>query len=232
MEELDASFSGVVLTFEPGPDFKKGGERPSLSAALRQAPRRAPRPRSSSSSSAAWRSSCPGLVVPTFSRIFIDEYLVSNHTALLRPLLLGMAIDRRSSAWSSPGCSSTTCCASRRSSRSRTSSEFFRHILRLPVAYFSQRFAGEIGSRVLINDKVANIISGKLATTALDCLLIVFYAVLMLLYDVWLTLLVIAIALLNIVAVRVVARRRIDGSRRLAARPGQADGHGDERPAA
>ena len=97
----------------------------------------------------------------------------------------------------------------------RTASEFFNHILRLPVAYFSQRFAGEIGSRVLINDKVANVVSGKLATTALDCLLIVFYAILMLVYDVWLTLLVIAIALLNIVAVRVVARRRIDGSRKL-----------------
>ena len=40
-----------------------------------------------------------------------------------------------------------------------TSSRFFNHILRLPVAYFGQRFAGEIGSRVLINDKVAKIVS-------------------------------------------------------------------------
>ena len=29
------------------------------------------------------------------------------------------------------------------------SSQFFNHILRLPAAYFGQRFAGEIGSRVL-----------------------------------------------------------------------------------
>jgi ABC-type bacteriocin/lantibiotic exporter with double-glycine peptidase domain len=49
-----------------------------------------------------------------------------------------------------------------------TSSRFFNHILRLPAAYFGQRFAGEIGSRVQINDKVAKVISGKLATTVID----------------------------------------------------------------
>ena len=41
-------------------------------------------------------------------------------------------------------------------------------MLQLPAAYFGQRFAGEIGSRVLINDKVAKIVSGKLATTVID----------------------------------------------------------------
>ena len=42
-----------------------------------------------------------------------------------------------------------------------TSSRFFNHILRLPAAYFGQRFAGEIGSRVAINDNVAKIIGGR-----------------------------------------------------------------------
>ena len=36
MDELDTSFSGVVLTFAAGPDFKPGGEKPSLAAALRR----------------------------------------------------------------------------------------------------------------------------------------------------------------------------------------------------
>ena len=34
----------------------------------------------------------PGLVVPTFTRIFIDEYLVGNRTFMVPPLLMAMAI--------------------------------------------------------------------------------------------------------------------------------------------
>jgi NHLM bacteriocin system ABC transporter peptidase/ATP-binding protein len=213
LEELDGSFSGVVLTFELGPDFKKGGESPSLVGALR-------RRLVGSEAALFFVFFCgvalviPGLVVPTFARVFIDEYLVSNHTALLRPLLIGMAataVIRMILTW----LQQYYLLRLETKIAIRTASEFFNHILRLPVAYFSQRFAGEIGSRVLINDKVASVVSGKLATTAVDCILIVFYAALMAVYDIPLTILVIAIALLNIVAVRVVQRRRIDGSRKL-----------------
>jgi NHLM bacteriocin system ABC transporter peptidase/ATP-binding protein len=96
-----------------------------------------------------------------------------------------------------------------------TSSRFFNHILRLPAAYFGQRFAGEIGSRVMINDKVARVVSGKLATTVIDTVMTVFYAVLMFLYDVDVTLAVMAIAMLNVGAVKLAARARTDASRRL-----------------
>jgi pyruvate/2-oxoglutarate dehydrogenase complex dihydrolipoamide acyltransferase (E2) component len=83
-------------TFEPGPDFKKGGHKPSMVGALQAASRglgdRAP-----------FVFFCgvalviPGLVVPTFVRVFIDEYLVSGRSGLLKPLLIGMAANRRSS---------------------------------------------------------------------------------------------------------------------------------------
>jgi len=36
MEELDSSYSGVVLTFEPGPEFKKGGQKASMAVSLRR----------------------------------------------------------------------------------------------------------------------------------------------------------------------------------------------------
>jgi len=218
-EELDASFSGVVLTFEKGPDFKAGGSKAGMAPALA-------RRLAGSETALLFVFLCgvalvlPGLVVPTFARIFIDDYLVSNRTSILGPLLAGMAITALIRVILT-FLQSYYLLRLETKLAVKTSSEFFSHILRLPVSYFSQRYAGEIGSRVQINDKVASIISGRLASTALDILLIVFYAVLMFLYDVVLTLVVIALSALNILAVRLISRQRIDASRRLQKEQGK-----------
>jgi ABC-type bacteriocin/lantibiotic exporter with double-glycine peptidase domain len=152
--------------------------------------------------------------VPTFSRIFIDDYLIGAQQWLVRPLLVAMAatiVIQGILAW----LQQRYLLRLETKLALATSSRFFQHILRLPAAYFGQRFAGEIGSRVAINDKVARAISGKLATTAIDSLMTVFYVVLMLCYDIVVTLLVVLIALLNVGAVVLVSRVRIDMSRRL-----------------
>jgi NHLM bacteriocin system ABC transporter peptidase/ATP-binding protein len=222
MEELDASFSGVVLTFEPGPDFKPAGEKPSMKAALR-------RRLKGSEHALAFAVLCglflviPGLVIPTFSRVFIDEYLIGGRKSLIVPLLIGMGL---TAALRMGLTYLQEYYLLRMESKLAltTSSSFFNHILRLPVAYFSQRFAGEIGSRVDINNKVANLISGRLATTLLDSVLVIFYAVLMLMYDVTLTVVCVAIALLNIVALKMVSRHRVDAARRLMQDQGKLTG--------
>ncbi|MGD8440854.1 MAG: NHLP family bacteriocin export ABC transporter peptidase/permease/ATPase subunit [Holophagae bacterium] len=221
-EELDASFSGVVLTFKPGPEFKKGGERRSMAAALR-------RRLTGSEAALAFVILCglflviPGLVIPTFSRIFIDEYLVGGRASFIRPLLFGMALTavvRMALTY----LQEYYLLRMETKLAITTSSDFFNHILRLPVGYFAQRYAGEIGSRVQINNKVAQVVSGKLATTALDSVLVVFYAALMFMYDITLTLVCIAIALGNIAAVKLVAKKRIDASRRLLQEGGKLTG--------
>ncbi len=213
LEELDASFSGVVLTFEKGPDFRPAGEKPSMWAAFRKRLR-------GSEHALAYVMLCglflvvPGLVIPTFSRVFIDDYLVGGRRAIVTPLLIGIgltALLRMALTY----LQEYYLLRLETKLALRTSTHFFNHILRLPVSYFAQRYAGEIGSRLQINDKVAETISGKLATTVVDSLLVVFYAVLMMLYDVPLTLVCIVIALLNVGGMKLVARRRVDASRRL-----------------
>jgi NHLM bacteriocin system ABC transporter peptidase/ATP-binding protein len=212
-EELDGSYSGVVLAFKPRPDFTPGGTPPDLVAALR-------RRLIGSEEALTFVVLCglflvvPGLLVPTFSRIFIDEYLIGGQQWLVRPLLVAMAatiVVQGILAW----LQQRYLLRLETKLALATSSRFFQHILRLPAAYFGQRFAGEIGSRVAINDKVARAISGKLATTAIDSLMTVFYVALMLCYDIVVTLLVVLIALLNVGAVMLVSRVRIDMSRRL-----------------
>jgi hypothetical protein len=104
-------------------------------------------------------------------------------------------------------------------------------VLRLPIEFFNQRYAGEIGNRVQINDRVAALLSRDLATTALNLMVVVIYALLMLQYDLVLSLVSVATAAINVLVLRHVATRRAVLQPAHAAGPRQADGDRDGRPA-
>ena len=222
MAELDGSYSGVVLTFKPGPEFKKGGASPRMIPALR-------RRLSGSEGALLYTILCglllviPGLVIPTFTRVFIDDYLLAGQAWLVKPLLWAMAatvVVHGLLTW----LQKYALLRLETKLALVTSSRFFTHILQLPAAYFGQRFSGEIGSRVMINDRVAQMVSGRLAGMVIDCVMTIFYAGLMFVYDVTLTLTVIGIALLNVGAIKLAARARTDGSRRLMQDRGKLTG--------
>ena len=212
-EELDQAFTGVVLTFEPGPEFQKGGDPPQLLHALK-------RRLTGSGAALAFvflaglALVLPGLVVPVFSKVFIDSVLLESRQDWLRPLLLGMGIAALLTGlltWLQQAY------LLRLESKMAVagSSRFLRHVLRLPMEFFSQRFAGDISSRVAINDRVAQLLSRDLATSFLGAVMIVFFAVLMIQYDPLLTLVGAVVVSLNVAALRWVSRRRVDGNRRL-----------------
>jgi len=94
-------------------------------------------------------------------------------------------------------------------------------VLRLPVEFFNLRFAGDIAARAGLNHAIAALLSGQLASSALAVLSIVFYAAVMLQYSIPLTLLGIGFAAVNLLALRVIARRRVDASRRLGQETGK-----------
>jgi NHLM bacteriocin system ABC transporter peptidase/ATP-binding protein len=87
-----------------------------------------------------------------------------------------------------------------------------------------QRWPGEISMRVGINDRVATLMSGELATTIINVITIVFYGAVMLTYDLVLTGVAAMLATLNIVALRYVSKKRTDESQRLQRARGQVEG--------
>ncbi|HEX4200212.1 MAG TPA: cysteine peptidase family C39 domain-containing protein, partial [Chthoniobacterales bacterium] len=222
IEELEASFTGIVLKVNRGPAFVPGGEKPSLIAALRRR-----------ISGFEIGLSCailtgllvivPNIVNPAFMRVFIDEYLIGDKTDILRPLLSCMAV--------SIGFMILLVWLQRHfllrletKLALTTSAKFFTHVIQLPMEFFSQRYAGEIGSRVLINDKVAKVLSDKLVTTALDLMALLFFGLVMIQYDFWLTLICVTFAFLNLVAIKSVQRPRTDASFRLQQEKGKMTG--------
>jgi NHLM bacteriocin system ABC transporter peptidase/ATP-binding protein len=156
----------------------------------------------------------PGLIIPSFTQVFIDKYLVNHISEFLMPLLLimgGFLIVNSALVY----LQQYYLLRLETKLALTTSSKFLWHVFHLPIAFFTQRYSGEIGNRVSLNDKVARLLSGKLANAALNVVVVVFFAVLMFSYNVLLTVIGLIIAALNILALQWVSRARKDGSRRL-----------------
>ena len=90
-EEFDQSFTGVTLTFQPGPDFKPGGQKSGMFKALKK--------RLISSwitllyvFLASLFLVIPGILFPTFLKIFIDNIFIQQIHDWLRILLFAMGI--------------------------------------------------------------------------------------------------------------------------------------------
>ncbi|MGB8645074.1 MAG: NHLP family bacteriocin export ABC transporter peptidase/permease/ATPase subunit [Anaerolineae bacterium] len=221
-EELDRAFTGVVLTFEPGPQFVKSREQQSTLAALRK------RLKGSERGLvyvvlAGLALVIPGLAIPTFSQIFVDQILIGGLRDWIAPLFIGLgltAVMRGALTY----LQQYYLVRLQTKLGLTTSAQFFWHILHLPIDFFNQRYAGEIGARVALNDKVAELLSGRLATNAVNLVMAVFYALLMFQYNTFLTLIGIAMALVNLVALRYVSRRRVDENQKLLQQRGKVLG--------
>ena len=212
-QEFDQAFTGVTLEIKPGLDFKPGGSRPSIVSALHR--------RASSSKPAFFYLVIaglglviPGLIAPIFTKIFVDDFLVGKLDSWVKPLLLGMFLTlmlRGALTW----LKEYYLMRFETKLSVAESSKFLWHVLHLPVVFYSQRSAGEISGRVGINDRVAKLIARDLASAALDIVMVVFYAILMLFYDVFLTCIGLLTAVLNIIVLRYVSKARKDASQKL-----------------
>ena len=156
----------------------------------------------------------PGLALPTLLKVFVDDVLIPRSETLVIPLLIGLGLVACLQAgitWLQQ------VCLARMETKLAVvaTTRFFTHLFALPMTFFQQRYAGDIAARVASNDRVAQMISGELATGAVNALTMAAYGAVMFSYDPILTLAVFGMVLLNVVALRVVQRAREDDSRRL-----------------
>lgn len=221
-EEFDEGYTGITLTFAPGENFQPGGQRQSIVRSLWQRLRRSTGVLLLAVI-AGLLLVLPALVLPALSRVFVDSVLVGGRLDWVPYLLIGLLLTAIVQGW-------LTALQLRylRSLRIKLSvgmtSRFVWHVLRLPVGFYAQRFSGEIASRIRLNDDVAEILSGRLTTTLISLMLVLFYAIAMAQYDPLLTAIVVGFAGVNVVALRWIARRRVDANLRLAQDYGKAAG--------
>jgi len=220
--DFKSPFDNLAITLAPGPDFKKGGKAPSSVGALaaRLHGNRGPL---AFVLLASIGLIFPMLLTPLFTQVFIDQFLSSQVDSLLLLLLVGMlitAILRGALTW----LQTQYLLRMQTKLAVRMSAEFFWHVLRLPIDFFTQRYRGEIGSRISLNDMVAEVLSQELTMAVVNIIMAIFYLALMLLYDVSLTLVVLTFGLLNILILRFISRLISDSNKRLLQQSGKLQG--------
>jgi NHLM bacteriocin system ABC transporter peptidase/ATP-binding protein/NHLM bacteriocin system ABC transporter ATP-binding protein len=221
--EFEASYTGIVFRFEPGPSFRRGGAKPDLWKSIGR--------RMASARTALAFIVLGGaflmlldLVGAAFGLVFIDQLLVEGRRYWIRPLLLGMA--------AFVACRTLADLIERDVLRRLKqnlalvhSARFLWHVLHLPVLFYQQRYAGDVSARVESNSTVAEIISGELGTTAVGLLMLVVYAAIMFALDPVLAALGVAVGAINLVAIVAVNRFLADENLKIKQARGKLYGH-------
>jgi ATP-binding cassette, subfamily C, bacterial len=220
--EFEEAYIGIVLAMEPDVGFKKGGHKPSVLRSLLN--------RLHASMGAVVLSVVvglllvlPGMAIPVFNQVFVDQILVEERSDWLRPLLIGMCV-----TVAMQGCLFFLQRQYLRQLQIKIaatmSSGFVWHLLNLPTSFYTQRFPGEISSRIHLNNKVAKVLSGSMATTMINLVIALLYGAVMFAYNWMLTLIAISFAVINVLVLQRVERWREDKFMQMDKDWGKAEG--------
>jgi NHLM bacteriocin system ABC transporter peptidase/ATP-binding protein len=222
-DEFSRSFTGVVLALRPGPDFRPNGRSPAVLPILARELGRV-KPAVALLVAISVALAVPGVVIPAFGKIFVDDILVRNQREWFAPLMIGMAAAAAGMALATGLQQSLLLRMQVKLSVSLISRLLFR-LMSLPMEFFTQRHAGDLANRVSANEQVARLLSGGLATNALNVVSLVFFAAAMAVFDPGLAAICVGLSLMNVVALRLVSGRLADLNRGLAVERGKLYGH-------
>lgn len=199
-QDIDDCFTGIVLTFKPTDAFEKSNEKESLLTFVRE--------RLDGQKAAigalimlGFFLLIPGIVVPVFSKVFIDDILLGGNDDWMTALLVIMLFTALSQF----------ALTLYRSSLLRKLQDkmimigayrFQSHMLRLPIAFFSQRYAGDLSNRIENNNNISVFLTSKLAEAVLNCIIAPVYLVILLFYSPLLTLIGLAVTAVNLLVMR------------------------------
>lgn len=222
LDELSQSFTGVVLAFTPTETFEIGGQPPS---GLRQLWSYLAHSRRALALIAGFSLLLvvPGIVIPGLQKMFVDQVLVQRFESWLIPLCLGLGISAVVQAV-------LTGFQQRQLARLETklsvslSARYLSRLLARPQHFFNQRQKGELANRAAAADRIADLLSGALATNMFNLAAVVFYALAMTAYDPVLAAIALLLAAGNVLALRLSQRRRSDLQRSLTGDIGRLAG--------
>lgn len=208
IDDFRKSFTGVALTFAPTEAFEKGGHRTRILSYVRKYLQGA--------GEAFWLTSVfallaafVALVIPLFTRIFLDEilsgknrdwsstfFLIMGTVALFQFVLVLLQARYAKRVAGSLAMKGNV--------------KYLNHVLRLPISFFSMRSVGELQQRQHLNETITHSLVEVLAPQIINIALLGLYLALMLSYSVLLTMVGIIAAAVNLVIMQYHSNQRIN----------------------
>ena len=223
-EEFDRAFTGVTLTFRPGPRFRPGGVRPGLLYRVLPWLRDVKKP-------LAFALCCglllalPALALPFLLTLFVDFALSGREPAwggALTGGVLAAAGLLYLLTWLRERC------LRRLSVRLSVdhAERFMSRLFRLPMRFFSHRYSGDLTTRIQLIDQVSEVATRHFVGIFIELVASMAFLGLMLAYDPPLCAAVVGLGALGALAMRALARMRVDENRRLRREQGLLYGVG------
>ncbi len=211
MEEFDRSFTGICIQIEPGEDFVPSGKPKSTLEFARK------RLIGAGTAVVFLLISTVigylfGIINPVFSRFFMDRLLTGENRELLMPfigLMCLFALVQVIVAW-------VQAIYQMKINGKMAlvgSSTYIWKILKMPMEFFSQRMAGDILQRETLNASIANTLVETFTPLLLNTVMMVFYLIVMLRYNVTLTFVGVITIIINLAVSRVISAKRVNITR-------------------
>lgn len=133
-----------------------------------------------------------GLASPVLTQVIIDKAMVQGSISTLDVMLIALFCIALFEAFLGILRMFTFTHTARRLDLS-LSSQVFRHLMQLPLAYFEARRVGDTVARVQEMENIRQFLTGTALTVVLDAIFVVVYLVLMFYYDLKLTMVALAV---------------------------------------
>ena len=211
LEELDRSFTGIVLRMKPTEAFERGGEPKSTLAFAKE------RLRGMTSALVFVALCCAvvsltALIYSSASSVFLDHILSGESpgwlpaiVSIMSAIVVMQLVTSLARAYYINRVRGKFAVVS--------SSRFMWHMLHLPVGFYQQRSVGDLQQRQSSNEDIASALVEQLAPAIINALLLVVYLVVMLAYSWKLTLVALISVTLNAVAAYFASKTRLNLTR-------------------
>ncbi len=224
MEEFLDSYTGLILEFEPGPDFQPGGQErsPLMGLPATLFPYRGALLQLLLAASG---QAMLTLLVAGFTSTFIDSVLQNQRLYMGIPLLWLLLVCvlgwlallmvqylllRRMELLLSK----------------RLTADLFRELFQLTLGFYQARFQGEIAGRMLLGMETTQVVVAQMLRFGISLWIGLLVLIVALLISPWLALLVLVVMAANLLLNWWLTDQRYDANRKLALEQGKAQGKG------